>query len=146
MKKLFDMTLIQEHDIEMGKTDKGYALVVPTDGGKFQGEISGIVEPIGMGVVYMKEPGKNDIESTSLLTTDDGARIIMEMKGIFDVEPETEEKLESGEYVSPEEYYHKGVVTFNTDAEQYKWLERKVCVSVTEIKSWTEVVTSVYMY
>lgn len=146
MEKIFDMTLIQENDIEMGETCKGVTLIVPTDGGKFFGKINGIIEPLGMGIVYMKDPGKNDLESTSLLTTDDGARIIMEMKGVFDVSPETEAKMEAGEYISPDKYYHKGIAEFRTDAPQYKWLERKICVYTTEIKSWAELHTSVYMY
>lgn len=145
MEKIFELTQIQEHDIEMGETCKGVALVVPTDGGSFSGKIKGTVEPIGMGLVYMKDPGKNDIESTILLKTDDEAHIIAEMKGYFDVASETEEKMENGEYISPDEYYHKGTVEFRTDAEQYKWLERKVCFYETEIKSWTELVTSVYV-
>lgn len=53
--------------------------------------------------------------------------------------------MENGENISPDEYYHKGTVEFRTDADQYKWLERKVCVYITEIKSWTELVTSVYI-
>ena len=61
------------------------------------------------------------------------------------MDPETEAKMEAGEYISPEEYYHKGSVIFRTDASQYKWLERKVCVYETEIKSWTELFTVVYM-
>ena len=139
------MTLIQEHDIEMGETCKGVALIVPTDGGTVSGKINGTVEPVGMGLVYMKDPGKNDLEGTSLIKTDDGAHIIMDQKGWFDTDPEVEAKMEAGEYVSPEEYYHKGTVEFRTDAQQYKWLERKVCVYVTEIKSWTELLTSVYI-
>lgn len=145
MEKLFEMIQIQENDIEMGETCKGAALIVPSDGGTFSGKINGTVEQVGMGIVYMKDPGKNDLESTLLLKTDGGAHIIMEVKGWFDVEPETEAKMEAGEYISPEEYYHKGSVIFRTDAPQYKWLERKVCVSETEIKSWSELLTTVYM-
>lgn len=145
MEKIFEVTLIQENDIEMGETCKGVALVVPTDGGIISGKINGTVEPMGMGIVYMKDPGKNDLESTLIIKTCDGAHIVMRMKGVFDVDPETESAMEAGEYVPAEEYYHKGVVEFCTDAEQYKWLERKVCVYNTEIKSWTELMTTVYM-
>lgn len=145
MEKIFEMTLIQEHDIEMGETCKGFTLIVPTDGGTVSGKINGTVEPLGMGIVYMKDPGKNDLEATSLIKTDDGAHIIMAQKGWFDIDPDLESRLEAGEYVNTDEYYHKGTVEFCTDAQQYKWLERKVCVYMTEIKSWTELLTRVYI-
>lgn len=146
MEKIMEYTLIQEHDIEMGETCLGETLIVPTDGGTVRGKIKGTIEPIGMGIVYMKDPGKNDLTATALIKTDDGAHIIMETKGIFDVDYETETKMAAGEYVSPDQYYHKGTVIFRTDAEQYKWLERKVCVYDTEIKSWSELLTTVYMF
>ena len=37
MKKLFTMSIIQEHDIDMGETCLGETLVSPTDGGSFEG-------------------------------------------------------------------------------------------------------------
>lgn len=146
MEKIMEYTIIQEHDIEMGETCRGEALVVPTDGGTVSGKINGVIEPLGMGIVYMKDPGKNDIESTSLIKTDDGAHIIMETKGVFDVDYEVECKMAEGEYVSPDQYYHRGTIEFRTDAPEYKWLERKVCVYQTEIRNWSELITSVYMF
>ena len=38
MKKLFTMSIIQEHDIDMGETCLGETLVSPTDGGSFEGD------------------------------------------------------------------------------------------------------------
>ncbi len=130
----------------MGETCKGEALIVPTDKGYFDGEeLKGVVVPMGMGVVYMKDPGKNDIKTTMLLKTDDDAKIIMDMKAWFDIDPDVEAKMSEGIAVSPEDYYYKGNVSFQTDNEKYKWLERKVCVCMTEVKSWERLHTTVYI-
>ena len=145
MRKLFDLVQVQTADIAMGDTCDGNVLLSPTCEGSFTGEISGKLVPVGMGTAYSREPGKNDISSVMLLETSDGAKIIMELKAYFDVECEAEEKMENGEYVSPCEYYYKGTANFKTDSEKYKWLERKICITETEIVSWEKLVTSVYL-
>lgn len=146
MKKLFDMVLIQGNDICMGETYKGEVLIAPTDKGYFNGEeLKGVVVPVGMGIVYTKDPGKNDIKTTMLLETDDGAKIIMDMEAWFDIDPDVEKKMSEGISVDPDEYYYKGNVVFQTDSEKYKWLERKVCVCTTEVESWERLHTTIYI-
>lgn len=64
MDKLFDMSVFQENDIDMGNTCKGETLVAPGDKGVFSGErLKGEIVPIGMGVTYTPAPGVNDIET-----------------------------------------------------------------------------------
>ncbi len=146
MKKLFDLYLIQENDIEMGITCRGEALVSPTEEGAFSGEeIRGRVVPMGLGVTYTPRPGRNDIDSTLLLETDDGAHILMKMDAVFDIDPAAEERLVKGEEISSDQYYFKGVVSFRTGHEKYKWLERKICVCENSVTSWERVETTVYM-
>ena len=145
MKKLFDINIIQENDIAVDGTCIGNALVSPTTGGTFSGEISGEVVPVGMGITYTPYEGKNDIISTLLLHTDDGADIIMDMKIYLDIDTVYEEKLMRGESVSPDSYYFKGIVDFKTGDERYKYLERKVCVCESQIDDWESVTASVYL-
>lgn len=146
MKKLFTMSIIQEHDIDMGETCLGETLVSPTDGGSFEGdEIRGEIVPVGMGATYTPAPGINNIDGLMMLKTDDGAHILMEMKAVLDIDSSAEEKLMNGEHVSPDEYYFKGTVDFRTGDERYKWLERKVCVCTSEIVNWERVDTTVYL-
>lgn len=146
MNKLFDMSVFQENDIDMGNTCKGETLVAPGDKGVFSGErLNGEIVPIGMGVTYTPAPGVNDIETSMLLRTNDGAHIIMEMHAYFDIDADKEEKLSRGEAVSPDEYYYKGTVSFKTGDERYKWLERKVCICEPVIESWEKVNIAVYM-
>lgn len=146
MKKLFEMTLIQENDIDMGTTCMGETLVAPSDKGVFRGEeLNGKLVPMGMGVTYTPSPGINDIKTTMLLLTDDGAHILMDMQAFFDIDADKEDMLSRGEKVSPDEYYYKGTVLFKTGAGQYKWLERKVCICELVVESWEKVIMTVYM-
>ena len=146
MEKLFELTQIQTEDIPMGDTCDGNVLLVPTCGGSFSGEkLNGNLLPVVMGTAYSRTPGQHDIAASMLLETEDGARIIMEFKAYFDVDAAVEEKMESGELVDPSEYYYKGTAVFKTDDERYKWLERKICTTETEILSWEELVTNVYL-
>ena len=73
MRKIFDINLIQQNDINMGITCRGDTLVSPSDKGSFSGkDIKGQVMPTGMGITYTPIAGSHDIESTLLLKTDDG--------------------------------------------------------------------------
>lgn len=146
MDKLFDLVIKQTGDIDMGVTCMGDTLLTPADSGSFDGEkLSGTVRPVGVGVVYTPQPGINDIESTMLLHTDDGADILMELKSYFDIAPEKEELLANGTFVEPKEYYYKGTVSFKTGSQSYKWLERKVCVCEGIVNDWENLLFRVYM-
>ncbi len=146
MIKLFDMSVFQENDIDMGVTCRGDTLISPTGEGIFSGDkLKGKLVPIGMGATYTPYPGKNDIETSMLLRTEDGAHILMDMKAYFDVDEDCEKRLMAGEKVDPGEYYYKGIVSFKTSHEKYRWLERKVCVCTAVIDSWEKVDITVYM-
>ena len=146
MIKLFEMSVFQENDIDMGTTCRGETLLAPSDKGVFSGErLRGEILPAGMGVTYTPSPGLNDIETSMLLSTDDGAYILMEMKAFFDIDEANEARLMKGERVSPDQYYYKGTASFKTGDRRYKWLERKVCVCDLVIASWEKVDITVYM-
>ena len=146
MKKLFELTVCQTDDIEMGQTCSGEILVSPTGDGAFSGELlQGKVVPAGMGTTCTPAPGINDIDTVMLLQADDGAYILMELKAIFDTDEAVEARLMKGEAVDPDEYYYKGVVSFRTGSDKYRWLERKICVCTGIIESWEKLVFEIYM-
>lgn len=146
MKKLFELTVCQTDDIEMGQTCSGEILVSPTGDGAFSGEqLQGRVVPAGMGTTCTPVPGINDINTVMLLQADDGAYILMELKAIFDTDEAVEARLMKGEAVDPDEYYYKGVVSFRTGSDKYRWLERKICVCTGIIESWEKLVFEIYM-
>lgn len=146
MKKLFDLIVYQNEDMELGQTFDGDILISPTGDGRFNGEgIKGNVVPVGMGTTCTPAPGYNDIDSLMLLKTDDGDDILMKLNAIFDTDEAVEKKLMARKPVSSEEYYYKGVVSFRTGSEKYKWLERKICVCNGLIESWEKLVFEVFM-
>ncbi len=143
--KLLELEIIQQEDVEMAGTARGDLLLSPTTGGTFAGQnFSGELLPVGIGTTYSRGP-ENDIRSLTLLRTDDGADILMRMEAVFDVDPQTEAKLIAGEAVDPDSYYYKGRVTFETGAKDYKWLERKLCISECVIEDYTKLQITVYM-
>lgn len=146
MKKIFDLSLAQNEDLEFGDTARGEALVSPVSAGRFRGEhLNGQVLPVGAGITYTFNDTCNDISSMLLLKTDDGAQMIMDMKAYLDIEPSVEAKLIRGTAVDPSEYYYKGIVDFKTGSPDYKWLERKVCVCEMKIDDWEHLSGTVYM-
>ena len=129
MVKLFDIKIIQPEDIILEDTARGYMLVAPTGGGSFcGGKISGKVLPVGMGISCTPLTGINIIEAPFLLETYAGAKIYMRLSAYLDLPQETEDRLASGDSVSPDEYYYKGTVSFDVSAPEYKWMENKVYV------------------
>ncbi|MDO4472277.1 MAG: DUF3237 family protein [Bacillota bacterium] len=146
MKKLFDLILYQKDDIEMGNTCSGEVLVSPTGEGYFRGEdLSGRVVPVGMGITYTPSPGHNDIDTAMILETEDGDNLLMEMKAVFDADELVEKKLMNDEPVNPEEYYYKGIVSFKTGSDKYKYLERKICLCTGEIENWEKLNFEVFL-
>lgn len=146
MKKLFDMYLVQENDIEMGETYDGEMLISAADRGVFEGEeLQGEVIPMGMGVTYTPKPGRNDIKTSMLLRMCNGAYVYMQMEAFFDIDSQDERKLAGGGFVPSYLYYFKGTVSFKTGAAEYKWMERRICVCEAEVISWERLKVEVYM-
>ena len=173
LEKLFEYEIIQTEDIEMKRTAGGDLLISPTSGGRFWSSpdedlecspdedpecspgkntaeclngrcLRGELLPAGFGTTRTRGT-QNDIHSETILRTDDGCEILMTMDAIFDVAPEIEAQLIAGEPVDPESYYYKGTVSFETGAPQYKWLERKVCVTECRVEDYTKLHLTVYM-
>ncbi|MBQ9060426.1 MAG: DUF3237 domain-containing protein [Firmicutes bacterium] len=145
IEKLFDYEILQKEDLEIPGTAAGDILISPTSGGRFEGpKMRGEMLPIGLGLCYTHGPA-NDIQCATLLRTDDGCDILMQMEAVYDVDPDTEEKLIRGELVDSDSYYYKGRVTFQTGAAQYQWLQRKLCVCECFITDYTRLNMTVYM-
>lgn len=146
LKKLFDIELEQNQDIEMPSTCRGDLLISPTTGGRFLGdELKGKVLPVGMGMTYTPAPCQNEVKAQMLLEMEDGEKIVLHINALLDIQNEEEEKLMRGEAVDPESYYYKGTASFITGAAKYKWLERKICICDGCVDNWETVSFSIYM-
>lgn len=145
LEKLFDFEIVQTEDVELAGASGGDLLISPTSGGTFSGDrMRGTMMPIGLGTTRTRGR-ENDIRSETLLRTEDGCDIWMSMEAIFDVDPDIEAKLIAGEQVNPDSYYYRGIIRFETGAEKYRWLERKICVCTCEIEDYTKLHLTVFM-
>jgi hypothetical protein len=74
--------------------------------------------------------GAREIDVRVTLRADDGHLIYAISRGIFDVSPETFQRILQGEAVDPAQYYFRTTPLFETASEKYGWLNRIVAVSV----------------
>ena len=145
MKKLFDMELSQQDELLMENTARGDILLSSTQGGMFRGErLRGNVMPLGMCVTCTPGSGRNQIDISLALETDDESQILMNVSAHLHLEPELEQKLIEGKAVPLDEYYYKGVVKFDAGKAGYKWLEERVFVCDGVICDWSRLRFSVY--
>ncbi len=145
MIKLFDMKIGQNDDILIEGTGKGDLLISVTGAGAFSGNsMNGRVLPLGITTSYTPSAGVNLIQAPFLLETDDKTMIFMRLEAYLHLAQELEDKLISGEAVSPDEYYYKGTVSFDAGAPQYKWLENKIFVCDGIIDDWKSLRFTVY--
>ena len=105
MKKLFDMELSQQDELLMENTARGDILLSSTQGGMFRGErLRGNVMPLGMCVTCTPGSGRNHIDMSLALETDDESQILMNVSAHLHLEPELEQKLIEGKAIPPDEY------------------------------------------
>lgn len=145
MMKLFDISIGQRGDIPIEGTCNGDVLISLTGDGSFSGDrLKGKVLPVGACVTCSPESGVNIIDSPVLLETDDGAKLFMCMKAYLHLSSELENRMISGEHISPDEYYYKGTVSFLAGEPKYKWLENRLFTCEGIIDSWESLRFSVY--
>lgn len=144
--RLFYAETKQKGDILIKNSSGNEVLISPTCGGSFSGEkIRGDIEGIGAGYSLLKAPGRNNVKFKVLMNTDDGEHIVMKFDGILMLDGELEDQLENGQAVSPEDYYYRGTVKFDTGAEKYGWLNDRCCLAVAGIRDWETVCLDVYV-
>lgn len=145
MKKLFDISIGQSGDIPIEGTCRGDILISMTGEGSFSGDrLKGKVLPVGACTTYSPERGINIIDSPVLLETDDGAKLLMQMKAYLHLSGEMENRMIAGEHISPDEYYYKGTVSFCVGEQKYKWLENRLFTCEGIIDSWEALRFNVY--
>ena len=111
-------------------TPYGVRKIVPVTGGTFVGDrLSGTIEPGGgHDWAMIRNDGTLVLDVRLVLTTDDGARILMTYTGVRHGPTEVMERLARKEPVDPSEYYFRTVPRFETGATKYAWLNDIVCV------------------
>ena len=136
------MSILQSDHLMQMSADLSDPLVVP-DGpvgtrrilyakrGMFSGvKLRGDLLPGGGDWVLQRRDGIAELDIRFVLRTDDGQLIYVTCDGIFDISPEIRERIRTGGEIDPSEYYFRTAVTFETSADNYRWLNRLLAVGV----------------
>jgi hypothetical protein len=115
---------------QFGASPFGSRSIFIVTSGTFEGpKMRGTFLPGGGDWFLMLPNGAGELDVRATLRTDDGALLLMTYRGIIDARPEVMARAMSGEDVSPSEYYFRTAPRFETGAEQYAWLNKRVCVA-----------------
>jgi hypothetical protein len=113
----------------VGATPNGNRRVGLVAGGRFEGpKIKGTVLPGGADWIIGRPDGSTTLDVRIVLETDDGAAIGMTYRGMRHGPAAVMEKVNSGVFVDPSEYYFRTSVAFETAAPKYERLNRIIAV------------------
>lgn len=116
--------------VEVGTALLGQRRVIPIVGGRFAGpSLRGTVEPGGADWQRVGADGAALIDTRYLLRTDDGVPIVIATEGYRTGPAEVLERLRRGERVTPDAYYFRVRVTFDTGHDRYAWLRDRLFVA-----------------
>ena len=126
---LMTLTLAVAGMQPIGATPNGNRRVGLVAGGKFQGpKLKGIVLPGGADWVIGRPDGSTTLDVRIVLETDDGAAVGMTYRGMRHGPDAVMERVNSGVFVDPSEYYFRTTVAFETAAPKYDWLNRIIAI------------------
>ena len=107
----------------IGETPSGNRRVGLVAGGTFEGaRLKGIVLPGGADWMIVRPDGVTTLDVRIVLQTGDGAAIGLTYKGLRHGPAAVMEKVNSGQFVDPSEYYFRTIITFETASPKYAWL------------------------
>lgn len=107
----------------VGETPSGNRRIGLVAGGTFEGaKLKGTVLPGGADWIMIRPDGVTTLDVRIVLQTDDGAAIGLTYKGLRHGPAEVMAKVNSGQWVDPSEYYFRTMVSFETAAPKYAWL------------------------
>ena len=143
---LFEMSVDMVDEAQVvGATPHGIRRIRYIKGGTFAGpKLAGEVLPGGADWLLVRSDGAREIDVRVTLRTDDGDLIYAISRGIFDVSPETFERILKGEAVDPADYYFRTTPLFETASVKHGWLNRIVAASVGRQAAPTVVRQTIY--
>lgn len=109
--------------VSLGETLYGERRYVPIIGGEVEGEmLSGEVLAGGTDWQIQRRDGTLDISAQYVICTSDGALIEVESRGYRHGPAAVMARLAQGEPVSPDEYYFRTAMRFQTSAPRWQYL------------------------
>ncbi len=127
---IFEAKITLDPPQELGVTTYGKRRIIPITGGTFEGpDMRGTIVPGGADWQTVRADGTADLEARYTLSTDDGALIYLQNRGIRHAAPEVLARLAKGEAVDPSEYYMRTAASFEVAEGKYSWLTKSVVIS-----------------
>lgn len=109
----------------IGAIPAGNRRIGLANGGTFEGtRLKGIVLPGASDWMIDRPDGVTTLDVRIVLQTDDGALIAMTYRGLRHGPAAVMEKVNGGIFVDPSEYYFRTIVSFETAAPKYDWLNK----------------------
>ncbi len=96
-------------------------------------KLNGTVMPGGGDWYLGRADGVGELDVRGTIKADDGALIFVRYTGVLNVAPAVLGRAFTGEDVPLSEYYFRTTPRLETSAEQYAWLNSRVCVAVGAI-------------
>jgi len=122
---LFSLKLTVGGMQSIGATPAGNRRIGLVAGGTFEGaRLRGIVLPGGADWIIGRPDGATTLDVRIVLETDDRATVGLTYRGMRHGPAAVMEKVNSGQFVDPSEYYFRTVVNFETASPKYDWLNR----------------------
>jgi hypothetical protein len=109
----------------IGETPNGNRRIGLVAGGTFEGaRLRGTVLPGGSDWIIGRPDGVTTLDVRIVLQTDDGASVGLTYRGLRHGPAAVMEKINSGQFVDPSEYYFRTVMAFETASPKYAWLNK----------------------
>lgn len=116
--------------VTLGRAQYGERRVVSILGGTVTGGgMNGEILPGGADWQISRDDGVLDIEAHYVLRLDDGASVEVTSSGYRHGPPEVMGRLHRGEPVSPDEYFFRTVIRFQTGAAAHLHLNRTLAIA-----------------
>jgi len=111
--------------LDVGRTPYGGRRMIGILAGRVTGEkLNGRILPGGADWQIIRSDGVADIKAHYVIESDAGARILVASEGLRHGPPDVIAKLAAGEPVSPDLYYFRTVMRFETAEPSLDWLNR----------------------
>jgi Protein of unknown function (DUF3237) len=111
--------------LHVGHTPYGERRMVRILGGRVEGaKLNGRILPGGADWQIVRSDRVVDIKATYVIETEAGTRVLVASDGLRHGPADVIEKLAAGEAVSPELYYFRTVMRFETSDPALDWLNR----------------------
>lgn len=115
--------------VDLGVGPYGHRRVVAITGGSCEGRLTGKVLSGGADWQIVRDDGVLDIQANYVIETSDGARIIVDSRGLRHGPPEIMAALARGEKVDPGAYFFRTLIRFETAALDLLWLNKLMAVA-----------------